>query len=160
MNSTAMPKTSPMSDTGQPRARLGKTANVVSWVLQVVVAAILFQTLFFKFSGAEESKYIFRTIGAEPWGRLGSGVVELIAVVLLLTPRTVVFGAILSLGVISGAIMSHLTKLGIEVQNDGGLLFGLAVLVFLGSLGILAVRRAQIPSVGPKLAQIGAGLRS
>jgi hypothetical protein len=91
---------------------------------------------------------------------LGSGVVELIAVVLLLTPRTVVFGAILSLGVISGAIMSHLTKLGIEVQNDGGLLFGLAVLVFLGSLGILAVRRSQIPIVGPKLAQIGAGRSS
>ena len=160
MNSTAMPKTSPMINSAGNRQRLGKTANVVSWVLQVVVAAILFQTLFFKFSGAEESKYIFRTLGAEPWGRLGSGVVELIAVVLLLTPRTVVFGAILSLGVISGAIMSHLTKLGIEVQNDGGLLFGLAVLVFLGSLGILAVRRAQIPIVGPKLAQIGAGLRS
>jgi hypothetical protein len=160
MNTNSESSTHSMHAQPHVNPRLGKTANVVSWVLQVVVAAILFQTLFFKFSGAEESKYIFRTLGAEPWGRLGSGVVELIAVVLLLTPRTVVFGAILSLGVISGAIMSHLTKLGIEVQNDGGLLFGLAVLVFLGSLGILAVRRAQIPIVGPKLAQIGAGLRS
>ena len=160
MNGTAMTSTTPTLAPHQSGSALGKTARIVSWVLQVVVAAVLFQTLFFKFSGAEESKYIFRTLGAEPWGRLGSGVVELIAVVLLLTPRTVVFGAILSLGVISGAIMSHLTKLGIEVQNDGGLLFGLAVLVFLGSLGILAVRRSQIPIVGPKLAQIGAGRSS
>lgn len=126
-------------------------SNVLSWTLQIIVAGILFQTLFFKFTGAPESKYIFETLGLEPVGRIGSGVAELVAVVLLLVPRTVVYGAILALGVISGAIGSHLTKLGIVVQKDHGLLFALALVVFVGSLGILFIRRRDIPILGPKL---------
>ena len=136
---------------------LNRTQSIVSWVLQIVAAIILFQTLFFKFTGAEESKYIFTTLGLEPWGRIGSGVVELIAVILLLIPSTVTIGAILGLGVISGAIMSHLTRLGIVVVNsegsrDGGLLFILAVGVFVGAAAILVLRRDQIPLIGPRLA--------
>lgn len=134
-----------------PPSPLSKPLTIVSWVLQVVVAVILFQTLFFKFSGAEESKYIFTKVGAEPFGRYASGVAELIAVVLLLTPRTITLGALLSVGVITGAIGAHLTKLGIVVQNDGGLLFALALIVFFGSLGILFIRRRQIPCVGASL---------
>ncbi len=129
---------------------LCKSHRIISWVLQVVVAVILFQTLFFKFAGAEESKYIFSELGMEPWGRIGSGVVELIAVLLLLYPRTTTLGAILSLGVISGAIIGHLTKLGIVVKDDGGLLFILAVVVFVGSAAILVIRRTQIPIVGAR----------
>ena len=109
----------------------------VIFVLRLVVAAILAQTLYFKFTGAPESVYIFETLGIEPWGRLASGVAELVAAVLLLLPRTAVWGALLSLGIISGAILSHLTMLGIEVQGDGGLLFGLAVAVFVGSAAIV-----------------------
>ena len=120
----------------------------VSWVLQLIVAGILLQTLFFKFTGAEESVYIFTTLGAEPWGRIGSGVVELVASILLLVPATIPLGAILSIGVISGAILSHLAILGIEIKGDGGLLFWLAVTVFVLSLAILAIRRSQIPIVG------------
>lgn len=115
----------------------------VSWLLQLVAAAILAQTLFFKFTAAEESVYIFTTLGMEPWGRIGSGIAELIAVVLLLVPRTVPLGALLSLGVISGALMAHVTRLGIEVKGDGGELFFLAVVVFLASAGILILRRGQ-----------------
>ncbi|HET9530022.1 MAG TPA: DoxX family protein [Blastocatellia bacterium] len=129
---------------------LTKTQKVASWVLQLVVAAILFQTLFFKFTGAEESRYIFSTLGLEPWGRIGSGVVELIAVILLLIPSTVTIGAILALGVMSGAIMSHLTKLGIVVKDDGGLLFILAVTVFVSSAIILFLRRDEIPVIGSR----------
>jgi hypothetical protein len=125
-----------------------KTSKVVSWILQGTAAVILFQTLFFKFTAAPESVYIFRTVGAEPWGRIGSGVLELVAVVLLLTPRTVALGALLALGLISGAIMSHLTILGIDILGDGGLLFGLAIVVFASSAGILFIRRAEIPVVG------------
>jgi hypothetical protein len=128
--------------------KLTKTLTVLSWVLQGIAAVILFQTLFFKFTAAPESVYIFRTVGAEPWGRIGSGVLELVAVVLLLTPRTVALGALLALGLISGAIMSHLTVLGIDVLGDGGFLFGLAIVVFASSAGILFIRRAQIPVVG------------
>src|SRR3954471_19435858 len=110
--------------------RIETPQTVISWILQLIVAANLFQTLFFKFTGAEESRYIFSRLGLEPWGRIGSGVVELIACILLLHPRPVAVGAILSMGVISGAIVSHLTRLGIVVQNDGGLLFALATAVF------------------------------
>jgi uncharacterized membrane protein YphA (DoxX/SURF4 family) len=129
---------------------LTKTQNIISWILQIIVAVILFQTLFFKFTGAEESKYIFSTLGIEPWGRLGSGAVELIAVVLLLIPRTVPYGAILALGTITGAIFSHLTKLGIVVKDDHGLLFILAVVVFVCSAGILLLHRQEIPIIGEK----------
>ncbi len=125
---------------------------IASWCLQIVIAVILFQTLFFKFTGAPEAKYIFGTLGLEPVGRIGTGVAELAAVVLLLIPRTVVLGAILALGVITGAIVSHLTKLGIVVMDDGGLLFGLALAVFAASACVLAIRRAQIPLVGSLLA--------
>ena len=132
---------------------MSKTQTIISWALQIIVATILFQTLFFKFTGAEESKYIFTTLGLEPWGRIGSGVVELIAIILLLIPRTVIFGAIPALGTITGAIVSHLTKLGIVVKNsdgtsDGGLLFLLACVVFIGSAFILFLHRREIPLIG------------
>ena len=96
-----------------------------------IIAAIIFlQTLFYKFTAAPESVYIFSQLGMEPFGRVGLGVVELIVALLLIWPRTSLIGAILGLGVISGAIFSHLFVLGIEVQDDGGTLFALAVAVF------------------------------
>lgn len=125
--------------------------NIISWACRIVVAVILFQTLFFKFSGAEESKYIFSTLMGpelEAYGRIGSGVVELVAVVLLLIPSAAWLGGVLSLGTISGAIMSHLTMLGIVVMDDGGLLFGLAVTVFVLSAVILLIHRRELPILG------------
>lgn len=132
---------------------LNKKLNVISWTLQIVVAVILLQTLFFKFTGATESIYIFSKLGVEPWGRYGSGVVELIASVLLLLPRGIAIGAILALGTISGAIFAHLTVLGIRMKevNDNGELFALAVVIFLASAGILFIRRHAIPFVGERL---------
>ena len=126
---------------------LSKT-HVLSWVLQLAVAGILLQTLFFKFTGAEESVYIFTTLGVEPWGRIGTGIVELMAAVLLLVPVTASMGAAMALGVMTGAIFSHLTVLGIDVNGDGGLLFGLALIVFACSAVVLTIRRAQVPVVG------------
>lgn len=130
---------------------MSRPARITSWLLQLLVAGILFQTLFFKFSGAAESKYIFSTLGIEPWGRYASGIAELVAVILILTPRTVALGALLALGVITGAIASHLTRLGIVVQNDGGLLFGLACTVFIASALVLSIRRGDLPLIGPRL---------
>jgi len=123
----------------------------LSWAARIIVAIILLQTLFFKFTGAPESIYIFEKMGIEPWGRIGSGIVELIAGILILIPNTKIYGAILSLGVISGAIVSHLTKLGIEVQNDGGTLFGMAVLVFVLSLGLIIYHKNEIPFINQKV---------
>jgi uncharacterized membrane protein YphA (DoxX/SURF4 family) len=127
------------------------TVTIISWICRIIVAIILLQTLFFKFTGAEESKYIFSTLmGAEfeAYGRIGSGAVELIAAILLLIPGTAWLGALLALGTISGAIFSHLTKLGIIVKDDGGLLFGLAVLVFVLSAVTLFIHRSDLPILG------------
>ena len=129
---------------------LSRGELATSWVVRLAVAVILAQTLFFKFTAAPESVYIFSQLGLEPWGRLGSGVVELVAVVLLLVPATVVYGALLALGVIAGALASHLGPLGIEVMGDGGLLFGLACAVFVGSLVLLTLHRRTLPFVGAR----------
>jgi hypothetical protein len=129
---------------------LTRNQTVLSWALQLLVAGILFQTLFFKFTGAAESVYIFTTLGVEPWGRIASGLAELAAVVLLLYPPTVIYGAVLAVGVITGALLSH-TKLGLVVQDDGGLLFGLAVTVFVAGLAIIYLRRGELPIVGDRL---------
>ena len=122
--------------------------GIVSWGLQLVVAGILLQTLFFKFTGAAESVYIFSTLGVESWGRILSGIVELVAAILLLVPAATTVGAVLALAVMAGAICSHLTVLGIEIMGDGGLLFGLALLVFVFSAAILVLRRREIPLIG------------
>lgn len=138
---------------------MSSTLIIISWVCRIVVAIILLQTLFFKFTGAEESKYIFSTLmGAEneAIGRIGSGIVELIAAILLLIPATTSIGAVLALGTISGAIFSHLTKLGIIVKDDGGLLFGLAVLVFVLSAITLFIHRADLPILGSFLQRTNA----
>ena len=120
--------------------------TVMSWLLRLVAAVILLQTLFFKFTGAPESVYIFSTLGAEPWGRIGSGIVELIASVLLLTPRTVVFGAALAMATMAGAIGSHIAKLGITLPavGDRGELFALAVIVLLCSAAVLYLHRNEL----------------
>ncbi|MEM1250650.1 MAG: DoxX family protein [Acidobacteriota bacterium] len=134
----------PANDSSLNPAPLGKV-RYLGWALQTVVAAILLQTLFFKFTGAPESVYIFETLGMEPFGRWGSGLAELVASVLLFIPSRRVYGALLALGVMAGAIGSHLTMLGIEVQGDGGLLFGMAVVVFASSAALGWMHRRQLP---------------
>ena len=137
---------------------------VFSWACRIVAAIILLQTLFFKFTAAPESVYIFTKLGAfihtyvpsasiggvEVSGRIGSGIMELIAAVLLLTPRFVWAGAILAMAATGGAIVSHLTFLGIEVQGDKGLLFLLAIAVIVTSAISLFLHRMQIPLLGKR----------
>ena len=121
-----------------------KPLTIALWVLRLLAAVILLQTLFFKFSASEESVYIFSTIGMEPWGRIGTGIMELIAAILILIPRTTAFGALLAIGLMSGALFFHLTKLGIEIKGDGGLLFIYSLLVFISSAILLFVYQSQI----------------
>jgi putative oxidoreductase len=128
------------------------TITVLSWLLRITAAIILLQTLFFKFTAAPESVYIFTKVGAEPWGRIGSGVIELIAATLILTPRFTWLGSLLAMGVMAGAVLSHLTVLGIEVQGDKGLLFALALIVFACSTINLLLHRSEIPVIGRRLA--------
>ncbi len=117
---------------------------IVSWVMQVVVALIFFQTLFFKFTGASEAVAIFTKLGVEPWGRWLTGILELGAGAMLLIPGTIVIGAILSLIIIIPAIVLHFAVLGISSNNDGGLLFALAIIVLILSLAILWIRRSRL----------------
>lgn len=111
--------------------------TLIERIPAIAAAVILMQTLWFKFTGAPESVYIFTTMGIEPWGRFGSGVAELIAALLLLFPRTSWMGAALALAIMGGAILSHLFVLGIEVMNDGGTLFILAIAVAACSVFVL-----------------------
>jgi uncharacterized membrane protein YphA (DoxX/SURF4 family) len=138
-----------------------KPVLITSWVLQLIVVAIFVMTAVPKFSGAEESKAIFEVLGAEPMGRYAVGVAELIAAVLLLVPCTNAIGAVVSLGVISGAILSHLFRLGVSIdpvaldkpelgEVAGASMFAMAVLVFVASLGIIMIRRSQLPIIGAK----------
>ena len=127
--------------------------KVLDWIARIVAAAILLQTLYFKFLGVEESVYIFSRLGAEPWGRIASGLVELVAAALLLIPRTAWIGALTALGVMSGAILSHVLVLGVVVQDDGGLLFVLAIIVSFCSSVTLAIHRGDIPVIGGRADQ-------
>src|SRR5438552_17152469 len=128
------------------------TITVLSLHVRITADIILLQTLFFKFTAASESVYIFTKVGAEPWGRIGSGVIELIAAILILTQRFTWHGSLLAMGVMAGAVVSHLTVLGIEVQGDKGLLFALALIVFVCSTINLLLHRSEIPVIGRRLA--------
>ncbi len=129
-----------------------------TWALQALAALIMAQSLFFKFSAAPESLYIFEKVGLGDAGRIGTGVAELIASALLLIPATAWLGAVLGVGLMGGALMSHLTLLGIEVQGDGGYLFFLALVVLLSCLGVLWFRRSQIPFLGARLSKPHPGM--
>ncbi|MFH6972860.1 DoxX family protein [Flavobacterium petrolei] len=114
------------------------------WLLRLVVAVILVQTLYFKFTASEESVYIFSALGIEPYGRIGTGIAELIAVILILIPRTSLFGAIMGCGIMVGAVFAHLFVLGIEVKNDGGTLFIMALITFLCCLILVFKDRTKL----------------
>ncbi|MBL7827498.1 MAG: DoxX family protein [Saprospiraceae bacterium] len=107
------------------------------FALRMIAGIILLQTLYYKFTGAEESIWIFEQLGVEPWGRIGSGVAELICAILIIMPQTTWLGALGALGIMSGAVLSHLFILGIEVKGDGGLLFALALVVMFCSAILL-----------------------
>ena len=113
-------------------------------ILRLVSAAILLQTLYFKFSGSPESIYIFQTLQVEPYRRWFTEISKLIASILLLVPATQLFGALMAIGIMFGAIASHLFILGISVQNDGGLLFGLALVVLLSSAAIVILQKEKL----------------
>lgn len=117
------------------------------WIIKLVAVIILLQTLYFKFTAAPESVYIFSTLGIEPFGRIGSGIVELIASILILIPRTTLLGAVLGFATMLGAIFSHIFVLGIEIQNDGGTLFVLAVITLLCCLILIYNQKDKIPNL-------------
>lgn len=121
-----------------PLAHMKTIESIFYWTIRLVAAVILLQTLYFKFTAADESVFIFTTVGMEPWGRIGIGILELIAAVLLLVPVTAWMGALLALGLMLGALGMHLTLLGIEVMEDGGYLFALALLVTVCCIYVLS----------------------
>ena len=121
-----------------------KTTTLVSWSLRIIAAFILLQTLYFKFSAHPESVALFTKLGVEPWGRIATGVIELITAILLILPATEAFGALSAVGVMLGAIASHIFVVGIESNNDGGQLFYMALLVLICSLIVLWMHRSEL----------------
>lgn len=125
--------------------------NIIYWLLRLTVAIILLQTLYFKFTGHPDSVHIFKELGVEPWGRIGLGVIELITAVLILLQKTKIMGMLMSLGIITGAILSHFIVLGINVSNDGGSLFILALVIFFASSAYLIMHKDEIISLARSL---------
>ena len=121
--------------------------TIAAWILKLIAAVIMLQTLFFKFTAAPESVYIFTKLGMEPWGRIGIGTMELVASVLILIPKTTGIGAALGAGLMSGALFFHITKLGLIVQDDGGLLFIYALLVFISCISLVVIYRSNLLSL-------------
>ncbi len=128
-----------------------KKKRVLSWILRIIAALIMLQTLYYKFSATEESVYIFSKLGIEPWGRICTGIFELIASILLLLPTTITLGALLSILLMTGAIFAHFTKLGVVVENDNGLLFVYACAVLLCSILIMRLHKADLEDIIKKL---------
>lgn len=121
--------------------------SILIWIVRLTAAIILLQTLYFKFTAAEESVYIFSALGIEPYGRIGSGIAELVAAILILIPRTTWLGALIGAGIMFGAILSHLFILGIEVKNDGGELFILAIITFLCCDALIYWNKSKINNI-------------
>jgi uncharacterized membrane protein YphA (DoxX/SURF4 family) len=120
--------------------------TIFIWVLRILAAVILLQTLYFKFTAHPQSVKLFTILGMEPWGRIGTGVCELIASILILIPRTTLLGALMGLGLMAGAIFFHLTKLGIIFDGDAGL-FAYAVITFVCCLVLITIYRKNIPKL-------------
>ncbi|ANQ49520.1 DoxX family protein [Flammeovirga yaeyamensis] len=128
-----------------------KLKKIIVLVLKITIAIILVQTLRFKFTAHPDSVYIFTQVGMEPFGRVGIGILELVASILILIPRTSWMGIVLTLGIIGGAIMMHLTILGIEVNGDGGSLFYLAVLTEVLAFTVFVMEREKYPYINKYL---------
>jgi uncharacterized membrane protein YphA (DoxX/SURF4 family) len=120
--------------------------TIFTWLLRILAAVILLQTLYFKFTAHPQSVKLFTILGMEPWARIGTGVCELIASILILIPRTTLLGAIMGLGLMAGAIFFHLTKLGIIFDGDAGL-FAYAVITFVCCLILIIIYRKKIPQL-------------
>jgi hypothetical protein len=132
-------------------------SKLIFWTIRIVPAIIMLQTLYFKFNAAPEPIHIFTTLLGkyEAFGRIGTGVIELIAGMLLLYPRTSVLGAILGAGTMAGAVFSHLFILGISVKyyttesvliNDKGSLFLSALITLICCLIIIYQQRNYLLS--------------
>lgn len=125
--------------------------NIISWMLRLTVAIILLQTLYFKFTAHPDSVFIFTALGVEPWGRVGLGIIELITAILILLPKAKIIGMLNSLGIIIGAVASHLLVLGINISNDGGGLFTLAIIVLVASGTYLLMHKNEVISLLKKI---------
>jgi hypothetical protein len=133
----------------QSAETLSRTQLVVTWICCLIAGGIMIETLFFKFTGARESMYIFKRMGTEPWWRWGQGIWELLASICLLTRRLKWVGGILGTGAMLAAILSHMTWLGYSILGDHGLLFGMAIVSFLCCCVVLSIHRHEIPFVTP-----------
>jgi uncharacterized membrane protein YphA (DoxX/SURF4 family) len=122
--------------------------NVFIWVLRLLAALIMLQTLYFKFTAHPQSVHLFTVLGLEPWGRIGTGLLELIASLLILYPRTTGYGALLGLGLMAGALFFHLTKLGIVFDGDAVLFIYASIAFTCCAILVILYRRELVRWAG------------
>lgn len=134
-------------------------------VLSIFISFVFVQSLFFKYTNSVETQHIFGTLDAwaSTFGLQGLfaqtglfsqhviGTAELVASSLLIAGLILRWkvltglGALLAVAIISGAIVFHLfTPLGVEVQGDGGLLFGMACGVWLSGATLAYLSRGEL----------------
>jgi putative oxidoreductase len=133
----------------EPADTLTRKQHVITWICSLVAAGIMIETVFFKFTAAPESVYIFSKMGTEPWMRWVQGIWELLASIGLLWPRLRWAGGILTTGAMLAAILSHMTWLGYSIQGDAGLLFGMAIVTFTCGVTVMWTHRHHIPGYVP-----------
>ena len=129
----------------EPADTLTRKQRVVTWICSLIAAGIMIETLFFKFTAAPESVYIFSKMGTDPWMRWVQGLWELTASLGLLLPRLRWAGGILTTGAMAAAILSHMTWLGYSIQGDHGLLFTMALVTFACGFTVMWTYRHHIP---------------
>ncbi len=128
---------------------LTRRQRVVCLVCCLIAAGIMIETLFFKFTAAPESVYIFKRMGTEPWMRWVQGLWELAASIGLLVPDLRWAGGVLTTGAMAAAILSHMTWLGYSIQGDHGLLFSMALVTFTCGFTVMWTYRHHIPGYVP-----------
>ena len=117
--------------------------KIISWILQLVVVVILGQTLFYKFTDAPETAELFAQLGMGAFGYKLIGLLELIACILLLIPASVATGALLGWGLMTGAIIAHVTEIGFE--GELGVLGAMAITAWLCCMVIMYLNRRSLP---------------
>ncbi|MEM6960150.1 MAG: DoxX family protein [Myxococcota bacterium] len=119
-------------------------------VLRLFVAAIMAGAGYLKLTSGAAEIAIFSELGMEPQGRMIIGLLEVASGLLLLSPH-VATGALLTVGIMCGAIIAHATVIGPSPGGDGGLQMAMLALVLTSSIVLLLVSRRDLPLVGHTL---------
>lgn len=125
---------------------LNKAEKLISIVFQIIAALILANAAFGKFSGNEMSVHVFHELNILET-RIVIGIIEVLAALLLLS-KIPQYGALLGFGTMLGALIAHVSILGMEIHGDGGQMVMMMAVVLLSSIIVMWINRRRMPFVG------------